>query len=328
MVEVAERANVVVQPDGLSPFAAGSISLGLSAVSGDARAIAGRLRDDAITAVSVGFDGVTLSEHHGGFPHYVPSPLTLAAGILGQLPRGWAVAAPAILPLRPPVTVAEDLAWLAALYPGRVGAGFVPGYQRRDFEVLGAEFAGRHVAFWRGLATLVCTLGAGSPLRADPAIASADLPVLVGVSGPVAARRATAAGVGMLVTSLRRRPAAVQLLVDAYTAAGGTMPTTLIRRVHVGNLAAGGFGRSMGDWRSQAEASASWLAADDDSLVSGSPAAVADELARSLTDSGCRALNIRIDAYTAQPELIGDQIAALGELVLPALRLRMLPLAR
>jgi alkanesulfonate monooxygenase SsuD/methylene tetrahydromethanopterin reductase-like flavin-dependent oxidoreductase (luciferase family) len=327
VVEVAERADVVVQPDGLSPFAAGSISLGLSAVGGDARAIAGRLRDDAVTAVSAGFDGVTLSEHHGGFPHYVPSPLTLAAGILGQLPRGWAVAAPAILPLRPPMTVAEDLAWLAALYPGRVGAGFVPGYQRRDFELLGAEFDGRHTAFWRGLATLVGTLGAGSPLHADPAIASADLPVLVGVSGPVAARRAAAAGVGMLVTSLRR-PAEVQLLVDAYTTAGGTKPAILIRRVHVGNLAAGGFGRSMADWRSRAEASASWLAADDDSLVSGSPEAVADQLARSLTDSGCRALNIRVDAYTAQPELIADQMAALGELVLPALRSRMLMSAR
>jgi alkanesulfonate monooxygenase SsuD/methylene tetrahydromethanopterin reductase-like flavin-dependent oxidoreductase (luciferase family) len=305
----------------LPPFAVGSVSLGLSAVGEDAPSIAARLLDEAVAAVTAGFDGVTLSEHHGGFPRYVPSPLALSAGLLGRLPTGWAVAAPSVLPLRRPVPVAEDLAWLAALYPGRVGAGFVPGYQRRDFDLVGADFEARQATFWTDVATVRHTLGPDSPLAADPALAAAaDVPVLAGIGGPVGARRAARTGVGLLLTSLRP-PAEQRPVVEAYREAGGTGPVMLIRRVHVGAVAAdAGFAASEADWRPEAEASANWLSADGDALVTGPPAAIAEQLAGALADSGATALNLRIDAHTSHPELVADQIAMIGTDVLPALR--------
>ena len=74
-------------------------------------------------AVDSGFAGIMTSEHHGGFPGYLPNPLQVAGFILDSTPIGWAAACPLLLPLRPTALVAEEVAWLAARYPGRVGVG-------------------------------------------------------------------------------------------------------------------------------------------------------------------------------------------------------------
>jgi alkanesulfonate monooxygenase SsuD/methylene tetrahydromethanopterin reductase-like flavin-dependent oxidoreductase (luciferase family) len=305
------------------PFAQGSISLCLAPVGDGGRAVMRRLLADAQHADDVGFDGVTLSEHHAGFARYVPTPLVIAAQLLSRLPRAWAAACPAILPMRPPVVVAEDLAWLEAAYPGRVGAGFVAGYQRQDFEVVGADFDGRNTTFWDGLSDLVGALGAGSeasPLKGDPAVdelGDAGLPLLAGIGGPVGARRAARLGVGLLLTSLRSATETA-VLVQAYRDAGGRGPVVLKRRVHVG-ADAGGFGASESAWHSRAE-SPTWLRADDTALLTGSAAKVSEGLLLALRDSGVDALNLHLDAYTGAPESVTDQIDQLGAGVLPAVR--------
>jgi alkanesulfonate monooxygenase SsuD/methylene tetrahydromethanopterin reductase-like flavin-dependent oxidoreductase (luciferase family) len=303
-----------------APFDRGSISVGLSAVGDTATQIVARLGADANAAVAAGFDGVTLSEHHGGFPGYVSSPLALAAGLLGRMDRGWAVAAPAILPLRNPLSVAEDLAWSAALHPGRVAAGFVAGYQRRDFELLGVDFSTRHATFWRRLQDIAAAFAEGSPLDPDPAVRGArGLPLLAGVGGPIGARRAARCGVGMIITSLQSI-ADARGLVEGYEEVGGIGPAVLIRRVHVGGSSSGGLAASMADWRSEAGSSAEWLTANGDALITGHPESVVDQLSEAVSKSGCSALNLRIDAYNSQPELVADQMDALGSAVLPTVR--------
>ena len=310
----------------LPPFAAGSISLGLSAVGSTGGAVStgvdvmSRLAQEAVAAVESGFDGVTLSEHHGGFPNYLPSPLAVAGGLLGKLSRGWAVAAPAILPLRAPLPVAEDLAWLSALYPGRVGAAFVPGYQKRDFDLLGVDFESRHTAFWAGLSQLVGAFRPTGPLSDDPALAAGrDVPLLAGVGGPTGARRAARLGLGLLVTSLRGS-AEVRTLTDQFRADGGTGPTVLIRRVHVGESPPEGFDASMSDWRPQSDGSATWLSAAEGALVTGSADEVAHALTAAQAESGCDALNLRLDVHAARPEVALEQIEVLSASVLPAVR--------
>jgi len=62
----------------------------------------------------------------------------------------------------PSVVVVEDLAWLAACYPGRIGAAFVSGYQSGDFELVGADFEHRMRAFADALPAAVRAL-AGDP---------------------------------------------------------------------------------------------------------------------------------------------------------------------
>src|SRR5207249_10995778 len=96
------------------------------------------LRMQASLAVQHGFDGVMTSEHHGGFHGYLPNPLQAAGWCLEAMPHGWAAPCPLLLPLRPPALVAEEIAWLAARFPGRVGIGVAAGSLQADFDIMGS----------------------------------------------------------------------------------------------------------------------------------------------------------------------------------------------
>src|SRR5438105_11587701 len=76
------------------------------------------------------------SEHHGDFAGYLPNPLQLAGFLLDAMPTGWAAPCPLLLPLRPAPLVAEEIAWLAARFPGRVGVGVAAGALPVDFEIM------------------------------------------------------------------------------------------------------------------------------------------------------------------------------------------------
>ncbi len=93
--------------------------------------------EQAAAAAASGFDGVMTSEHHGGFSGYMPNPLQAAGWLLDAMPGGWAAPCPMLLPLRPPALVAEEVAWLAARYPDRVGVGVAAGSLLDDFEIMG-----------------------------------------------------------------------------------------------------------------------------------------------------------------------------------------------
>ena len=121
------------------PFAPGSVSLRLYPHNDlPAPAIVDELRAQAALAAEHGFDGVMTSEHHGGFHGYLPNPLQAAGWCLEAMDHGWAAPCPLLLPLRPPALVAEEIAWLAARFPGRVGLGVASGallqrkYERRE----------------------------------------------------------------------------------------------------------------------------------------------------------------------------------------------------
>jgi len=140
------------------PFAPGSISLGIHTHDLAPAAQIGDLLEQAELAESAGFDGVTVSEHHAGFPTYLPNPLLTLSWMLDRLRRAWVAACPMLLAARPAEHVCEDLAWLAARHPGRVGAAFVPGYVESDFGAAGHEFAGRRERHWRELPVVAAAL--------------------------------------------------------------------------------------------------------------------------------------------------------------------------
>ena len=82
-------------------------------------------------------------------------------------------------------------------------------------------------------------LGGDDPgsLAGDPAIAQLreqPIPVLSAAGSATAARRAAAAGVGLVFDSLTT-PTRCRELVDEYHGAGGTSPCVLIRRAWVGD---------------------------------------------------------------------------------------------
>ncbi len=121
------------------------------------------LRDQAVLGVEAGFDGVMTSEHHGGFAGYMPNPLQAAGWLLEAMPTGWAAACPLLLPLRPPALVAEEVAWLAARFPGRVGLGLAAGSLESDFEIMGLTKDDLTRRFALGLATVAGALGGTDP---------------------------------------------------------------------------------------------------------------------------------------------------------------------
>jgi alkanesulfonate monooxygenase SsuD/methylene tetrahydromethanopterin reductase-like flavin-dependent oxidoreductase (luciferase family) len=258
---------------------------------------------------------VTVSEHHAGFPTYLPNPLLTLGWLLERLERAWVAACPMLLSARPAVHVCEDLAWLAACYPGRIGAAFVPGYVERDFAAAGHGFAERRARHWRDLPVVVAALRGQPPpaLAGDRALASCALhpvPVLSTAEGPLGAARAAAAGSGILLGAYNSTSRA-RSLFDAYTAAGGEGPRVLIRRAHVGPLSAEA---RAGLVRLYASAGAS----DEGALIAGDASIVAAGIVSQYAASGATALNLRVNVLGISPEDTRRQIQALAT-ALPAI---------
>src|SRR5438874_13136324 len=174
------------------PFERHSVSLRMYPHALPAAGIVDELRTQAALAVASGFDGVMVSEHHGGFAGYLPDPLQQAGWALEAMPRGWAAACPLLLPLRPAALVAEEVAWLAARFPGRVGLGVAAGALPVDFEIMGTTMDDLAVRFEAALLAVTDALQgrADGALSGDAAVAPcADYPIAV----LSAAARATAA---------------------------------------------------------------------------------------------------------------------------------------
>src|SRR5580704_14356487 len=163
----------------------------------------GELRDQAVLGIEAGFDGVMTSEHHGGFAGYMPNPLQAAGWLLEAMPWGWAAPCPLLLTLRPPALVAEEVAWLAARFPGRVGLGLAAGSLEADFDIMGLTKDDLTRRFSAGLAEVGAALGGtdAGMLGTDPAVARCahhPVPVLSAAMSAAAVRRAARCGVGLL----------------------------------------------------------------------------------------------------------------------------------
>lgn len=307
------------------PFARGSVSLRLYP-HGDlpAARVVEVLREQARASATHGFDGVMTSEHHGGFASYLPNPLQVAGWLLEAMPTGWAAPCPLLLPLRPPALVAEEAAWLAARFPGRVGLGVAAGALADDFDVMGVTMDDRTERFADGLAFVAAALSgrATGVVAGDPAIqrcADQPVPVLSAAMGVTAARRAADCSVGLLFDSLTA-PARIRQIADAYRAAGGTGPCVLIRRVWIGAPPVDLVARQVGVYRSYATSAAQSHWEGDQLVGDRDGERIAAALAEAMSQTGADALNVRVHVPGVDPAAALEQIVRLGGEVLPALR--------
>ncbi len=302
------------------PYGPGTIALGihrqeLPDVPGQVDAILGQ----AVLAESVGFDGATLSEHHAGFPGYLPQPLLASNWILGETERIWSGPTPTLITVRNPALLAEEIAWTAARYPGRLGAAVAAGYTESDFTALG--LSGKELArrFAEGVTNLQRSLGGADLLCGDPAIgavATRPVPLLYAAHSTAAAAKAAAHGSGILLIGSNDAARAVQVTA-AYEAAGGRGPRVWIRRVHVGTVPK----------VAREELGAAYAGHDRaptgpvNDFVSGEPSEIIDTLLAELIALGpSAALNVRIHLPGLSREALLDQIGAIGTDILPALR--------
>jgi alkanesulfonate monooxygenase SsuD/methylene tetrahydromethanopterin reductase-like flavin-dependent oxidoreductase (luciferase family) len=309
------------------PFASGSVSLRLYPhldAGLDAPAIVAELTGQAALAADAGFDGVMTSEHHGGFAGYLPNPLQAAGWCLEEMSTGWAAPCPLLLPLRPAALVAEEVAWLAARHPGRVGLGVAAGSLPQDFDAMHVPIDDLAARFTDGFEELVGILGGRAPgvLVGDPAVArcaTEPIPVLSAAMGFTAARRAARLGAGLVFDSMSTPERCCELM-DEFRGAGGTAPSVLIRRAWVGAPPRGNLDAQLAVYRGYAAEQAQKHWGTDELVGTDDPIAVAEGLADALARSGADAVNLRLHVPGVTPEQVREQVERLGTEVLPRLR--------
>jgi alkanesulfonate monooxygenase SsuD/methylene tetrahydromethanopterin reductase-like flavin-dependent oxidoreductase (luciferase family) len=225
--------------------------------------------------------------------------------------------------------VAEEIAWLAARFPDRVGLGVASGSLPADFEVMGVPMDDLTARFVGGLEEVTSLLRGAedSLISGDPAIrrcAEHQVPLLSAAMSFTAARRSARLGIGMLFESLSP-PDRVRQLTDAYHEAGGPGPVVMVRRAWVGPPPSDLQAKQLDVYKSYSteEAMSHW---EGEQLIGAdSGAEVAERLAAVKEQAGVDALNIRIHVPGVQPKHARDQIARLGDEVLPALRAALSP---
>ncbi len=308
-----------------APLAPGSVSLRLYPHADvDAPGIVAELRAQAGLAADVGFDGVMTSEHHGGFPGYLPNPLQAAGWCLEAMTRGWAAPCPLLLPLRLTAHVAEDVAWLAACFPGRVGVGVAAGALEADFALVGQSMDGLTSRFSAALEELAGILGGRElgALHDDPAVRACveqPVPLVSAAMGLTAVRRAARLGAGLLMDSLST-PERCRELTDAYRAEGGAGACIAIRRVWIGPPPRDEVDRQLDRYRSYSSRAAQAGWGSDELITANDAGAVAEMVATTLARAGADAVNLRVHVPGVSPEAARDQIARLGDGVVGRLR--------
>ena len=83
-------------------------------------------------ADTLGFDWVSVSEHHYSPRIMTPSPMIYAGAITEVVQRAKIAVLGPLLPLSNPVRVAEELAMLDAMSDGRIMVLFLAGYSERN----------------------------------------------------------------------------------------------------------------------------------------------------------------------------------------------------
>jgi alkanesulfonate monooxygenase SsuD/methylene tetrahydromethanopterin reductase-like flavin-dependent oxidoreductase (luciferase family) len=310
------------------PLASGSVSLRLYPHAQLSAPEAVReLRAQAVLAIEAGFDGVMTSEHHGGFAGYMPNPLQAAGWLLEAMPTGWAAACPLLLTLRPPALVTEEVAWLAARFPGRVGLGLAAGSLEADFDIMGLTKDDLTRRFAAGLAAVAAALGGteAGMVGTDPAVARCVLhpiPVLSAAMSAAAVRRAAQCGVGLLFDSLST-PERIRQLADTYHDAGGDRPCVLVRRAWLGAPPMAQVEEQTERYRGYASAGAQVHWQGEQLMAADDAGALAEGLAGVARRAGVDALNLRVHVPGVSPSAAREQIVAMGDVV-TALHLALL----
>src|SRR4051794_31913880 len=91
----------------------------------------------------VGVESVTFSEHHGDPAGFTPAPIALAAAALARTKHVMVMISAVLVPLHDPVRLAEQLATVDLLAPGRLSVIIGAGYRRVEFEMAGVERGAR-----------------------------------------------------------------------------------------------------------------------------------------------------------------------------------------
>jgi alkanesulfonate monooxygenase SsuD/methylene tetrahydromethanopterin reductase-like flavin-dependent oxidoreductase (luciferase family) len=153
--------------------------------------------DMAEWADGIGAESITLSEHHGDPAGFTPAPITLAAAVLGRTRRIPVSIGAALAPLHDPVRLAEQLATVDCLAPGRISVVLGAGYRVAEFEMAGVDRR-RRGRLLEECVEVLRAAWSGEPFDwrgrrvvvTPPAATPGGPPLLIGGKTEAAARRA------------------------------------------------------------------------------------------------------------------------------------------
>jgi len=145
----------------------------------------------------IGVASVAVSEHHGDPAGYIPAPVPLAAAILATTAQLQVSISAVLAPLHDPVRLAEQLAVVDNLAPGRLSVIVGAGYRQVEFD-MGAVEKRRRGRLVEECVTVLRAAWTGEPFEwrgrtilVTPPPATAGGPkLLMGGKSEIAARRA------------------------------------------------------------------------------------------------------------------------------------------
>ncbi|OFX30278.1 MAG: hypothetical protein A2Z07_01585 [Armatimonadetes bacterium RBG_16_67_12] len=109
---------------------------------------------EVVRAEQAGFDSVWLSEHHGVRDHYWPSPVMMLAAFAARTDRVLLGTNIIVLPFYHPLRVVEEAATLQVLSKGRAILGVGMGYREDEYAAYGVPTRERGRRYEEGLAAL------------------------------------------------------------------------------------------------------------------------------------------------------------------------------
>lgn len=197
------------------PLPDGPLTIGLGLYTGQQTpGAAGPLYHDATelaaAAEGSGFDAFWVSEHHGFPDAYLPSPLTVLAGVAARTSRIALCTGVVTSPLAHPVRLAEDAAVVDQLSGGRLVLGLGLGYAEHEYRAFGVDSRTRG-AVLADLVAFLRTAWTGEPFDWDGACYRAEglqitptpvrtaIPIWLGGYAEAAVRRAARLGDGYLL---------------------------------------------------------------------------------------------------------------------------------
>jgi alkanesulfonate monooxygenase SsuD/methylene tetrahydromethanopterin reductase-like flavin-dependent oxidoreductase (luciferase family) len=145
----------------------------------------------------VGFDSVSLLEHHASVDGYLPSPIVLGGAVAGVTERMMIRMNVVLLPLYHPIRLAEDLAVLDLVSGGRLRLTVGAGYRATEYEQFDLDIKRRPTLMEHGVEVLKRAWSGepfeyrGHTVRILPRPAQRPRPeIALGGSSPAAAKRA------------------------------------------------------------------------------------------------------------------------------------------
>lgn len=144
-----------------------------------------------------GFHGVRFHEHHRSDDGYLPQPIIMGSAVAGRTTRLTIRLSVVVLPLHDPIELAEQLSVLDLVSGGRLEVVFGAGYVPEEFAMFGRDIKQRGTLVERNVEVLRRAWRGeefdfdGRPVKIRPLPhGGRSIPIYLGGSGPVAARRA------------------------------------------------------------------------------------------------------------------------------------------